>query len=299
MPALATALVSIEPLQLVPALAFGVMYGVRARRLAANGKPVPSWRQACFYSGLALIVLTLISPLGALADELFAAHMAEHLLIADIGALLLVLGLTGPLLAPLLRTTALGWLRHLAHPVPAFGLWAADLFFWHLVGPHEAAVNDEAVHALQHMLFVGLGINMWMALFGPLPKPAWFGNFAKLIYIVVVRLTSTVLANVFVWSNDAVFDVYAPGERAHDISPHTDQVIAGSTMMVEGSILTICLFGWLFLRSAREGEERQELLELRRGGRRRARRAAGGPGGLRRARRRAKTAHRGGPQAVT
>ena len=285
MPALATALIQIEPLQLAPALAFGAMYLVRARRLAQNGKPVPSWRQACFLSGLALIVLTLISPLGALADELFAAHMAEHLLIADIGALLLVLGLTGPLLAPLLRTTALGWLRHLAHPVPAFGLWAADLFFWHLVGPHQAAVNGEAVHALQHMLFVGLGINMWMALFGPLPKPAWFGNVAKLVYIVVVRLTSTVLANVFVWSNDVFFGVYAAGERAHDIEPHTDQVIAGSTMMVEGSILTICLFGWLFLRSAREGQERQELLELAAAGgvaldeRRAARAVSAGRGG--------------------
>ncbi len=258
----AAALISIEPLQLAPALAFGVMYHVRARRLAADGKPVPGWRRACFFSGLALMVITLVSPLGALADELFAAHMAEHLLLADLGALLIVLGLTGPLLAPLLRTTALGWLRHLAHPVPAFGLWAADLFLWHLVGPHEAAVNNDAVHALQHMLFVGFGINMWMALFGPLPKPAWFGNFAKLVYIVVVRLTSTVLANVFVWSNDVFFGVYAPGERAHGISPHTDQVIAGSTMMVEGSILTICLFGWLFMRSAREGEERQELIEL-------------------------------------
>ncbi len=262
MPALATDLVSIEPLQLAPALGFGVLYVVRARRLAGVGKPVPGWRRVCFLSGLGLMVLTLVSPLGALADELFAAHMAEHLLLADLGALLIVLGLTGPLLAPLLRTTALGWLRHLAHPVPAFGMWAADLCFWHLVGPHEAAVNNDAVHAVQHMLFVGLGINMWMALFGPLPKPAWFGNFAKLVYIVVVRLTSTVLANVFVWSNDVFFSVYAPGERAHDISPHTDQVIAGSTMMVEGSILTICLFGWLFMRSAREGEERQELLDL-------------------------------------
>ncbi|MEA2193915.1 MAG: putative rane protein [Solirubrobacteraceae bacterium] len=285
MSALATALVSIEPLQLAPALAFGVMYLLRARRLAAGGKPVPGWRRACFFGGLGLIVLTLISPLGALADELFAAHMAEHLLLADIGALLLVLGLTGPLLAPLLRTTALGWMRHLAHPVPAYGLWAADLFFWHLVGPHEAAVNNDAVHALQHMLFVGLGINMWMALFGPLPKPVWFGNFAKLLYIVVVRLTSTVLGNVFVWSNDVFFGVYAPGERAHGISPHTDQVVAGSTMMVEGSILTICLFCWLFLRSAREGQERQELLELAAAGgvaldeRRAARAVSAGRGG--------------------
>jgi putative membrane protein len=32
-------------------------------------------------------------------------------------------------------------------------------------------------------------------------------------------------------------------------------------MMVEESILTICLFGWLFLKVAREGEERQRLLD--------------------------------------
>jgi cytochrome c oxidase assembly factor CtaG len=188
--------------------------------------------------------------------------MAEHLLIADIGALLVVLGLTGPLLAPLLRTTGLRGLRHLAHPVPAFGLWAVDLMFWHLVGPHEAAVRNDAVHAVQHMLFVGLGINMWMALLGPLPKPAWFGNLGRLGYIIAVRLTTTVLANIFVWTDRAYFDVYRAGERAHDISPQSDQVIAGGIMMVEGSILTICLFGWLFLRSLREGEERQELVEL-------------------------------------
>ncbi|CAA9510364.1 MAG: hypothetical protein AVDCRST_MAG67-2683 [uncultured Solirubrobacteraceae bacterium] len=279
------AAVHVEPLQLAPALAFAVMYFVRARRLGALGRPLPAWRQACFYSGLALIAITLVSPLAGVADELFWAHMAEHLLLADLGALLLVLGFTGQLLAPLLRTKALGWLRHLAHPVPAYGLWAADLFFWHLVGPHELAVENDVVHALQHMLFVGFGINMWMALLGPLPKPAWFGNFAKLLYIVAVRLTSTVLANVFVWSNDAFFDVYAPGERAHAITPHTDQVVAGSIMMVEGSILTICLFGWLFMRSAREGQERQELLDLAAAGgvaldeRRAARAVSAGRGG--------------------
>ncbi len=251
-----------DPLQLAPVLVIGVMYAVRARRLAATGRPVPGWRQACFAGGLGLIAVTLCSPLGTLSDELFAAHMAEHLLIADIGALLIVLGLTGPLLAPLLRTAGLGRLRHLAHPVPAFGLWAADLLFWHLAGPHEAAVRNDAIHALQHMLFVGLGINMWMALLGPLPKPAWFGNLGKLVYIIAVRLTTTVLANIFVWTDRAYFDVYRAGERAHDISPQTDQVVAGSIMMVEGSILTICLFGWLFIRSAREGEERQELLDL-------------------------------------
>jgi len=261
MPQIAAA-VQIDPLQIAPAIAFGAMYFVRARRLAARGNGVPAWRQWCWYGGLAIVVLALTSPLGSLADELFLAHMAEHLLIADVGALLLVLGLTGPLLAPLLRAPLLGWMRVLAHPVPAFSLWAADLLFWHLAGPHEAAVRNDAVHAIQHMLFIGLGINMWMALLGPLPKPAWFGNAAKLGYIVAVRLTSTALANVFVWSDAAFYGVYGAGERAHDIAPQSDQVVAGSIMMVEGSILTLCLFCWLFLRSAREGQERQELLEL-------------------------------------
>ncbi len=253
---------SLEPLQILPALAFGALYFMRSRTLARAGKRVESWRRWCFYGGLALAVATLVSPLGTLADELFAAHMVEHLVLADLAALLVVLGLTGPLLAPLLRNPILGWLRHLAHPVPAFGLWSANLLFWHIAGPHEAAVRNDAVHAIQHMLFVGCAINMWMALLGPLPKPVWFGNLGRLVYIVAVRLTSTVLANVFIWTDTAYYDVYRAGERAHDISPQSDQVTAGSIMMVEGSLLTICLFAWLFLRSARQGEERQELLDL-------------------------------------
>ena len=35
-------------------------------------------------------------------------------------------------------------------------------------------------------------------------------------------------------------------------------------MMVEESILTLGLFCWLFLRAAREGEERQDLLDYAR-----------------------------------
>ena len=254
--------IAADPLQIAPAICFGLLYSVRARTLARQGKPVDRWRQGCWYTGLAIIVVALASPLGHVSDELFLAHMAEHLLMADLGALLLVLGLTGPLLAPVLRLPALAWVRHLAHPGPALVLWAANLLFWHVVGPHEAAVRHDALHALQHMMFVGLGINMWMALLGPLPKPAWFGNGARLAYILGVRLVGTVLANVFVWADRSFYDVYAAGERSLGVSASTDQVVAGSIMMVEGSILTICLFCWLFLRSAREGEERQALMEL-------------------------------------
>jgi cytochrome c oxidase assembly factor CtaG len=241
-------------LQLSPAVVVGVLYALRTRTLREAGRPVPGWRVVCWYAGLAIIVAVLVSPLASLAEERFSAHMAEHLLIADIGALLLVLGVTGPVLAPLLRNPLLGPLRHLAHPVPALLLWALDLAVWHLPGPHEAAIRHESVHALQHVLFIGFGVNMWMALLGPLPKPAWFGNLARLGYIVAVRLFGTLLANVFVWADHPIYDVYLGGT--------TDQVVAGSIMMVEGSVLTLGLGCWLFLRAARHGEERMQLLEL-------------------------------------
>jgi putative membrane protein len=255
------ALVELAPLQLLPATAAGVLYAVRADRLRRTPRAVPAWRQACFYGGLGLIAAAL-TLLGGTADELFWAHMVEHLLLGDVGALLLVLGLTGPVLAPVLRIRVLDRLRALAHPAVAFPLWAVDLYLWHVPALHEAAVRHSGVHALQHAAFLLCGANMWMALLGPLPKPAWFGNLARLLYIIAVRLTGAVLGNVFVFGHHVFFDVYAAGERAHGISPGADQNAAGAVMMVEGSILTLLLFGWLFARAAREGEERQELLEL-------------------------------------
>ena len=253
--------VVLAPLQLLPATIAGVLYALRVSRLRGTPRAVPAIRQASFYGGLVLIVGTLTMT-GNLSDELFAAHMAEHLLIGDIGALLLVLGLTGPVLAPVLRIRFFYRLRILAHPLVAFPLWAVNLYLWHLAGPHEAAVRHAGLHALQHMSFVFFGANMWMALLGPLPKPAWFGNLAKLVYIIAVRLTGAILGNVFVFGGHAFYDVYAAGERAHGISALGDQNAAGAIMMIEGSFLTIGLFAWLFARTAREGEERQELLDL-------------------------------------
>jgi cytochrome c oxidase assembly factor CtaG len=251
----------LAPLQLALPAAGAILYALRARELARRGRPVPGWRQGCWHGGLALITLTLVSPLAHMADELFLAHMAEHLLLADIGALLLVLGLTGPVLAPVLRVRALGGLRALTHPLVALPLWATSLYAWHLDAAYVGSVDHPALHALQHACFIGFGMAVWMPLFGPLPKPAWFGNAARLVYIIAVRLTGAVLANVLVWSQTVLYPHYA-GDAGFGITAQQDQTVAGAIMMVEGSILTLGLFCWLFLRSAREGEERQELLDL-------------------------------------
>ena len=124
---------------------------------------------ASFGVGIALVVAGLTTPLAHMGGEVVWAHMAQHLLIADLGALLIVLGLTGPILQPLLATRLARSLRVLAHPVVAFTLWALDLYVWHLPVLYEASINSEAVHALQHTTFVFFGVTM-VALLGPCPS---------------------------------------------------------------------------------------------------------------------------------
>jgi putative membrane protein len=248
-------------LQIAPLVLVALAYGRRVHTLSRSAHPVPAWRQACFYGGF-LVIGVALSSLGGASQDLLYAHMIEHLLLGDIAALLIVLGLTAPLLAPLLRMRLIGPLRALTHPAVAFPLWALDLYLWHLPVLYQAALRHSGVHALQHAMFLAFGVNMWMCLFGPLPTPSWFGNLGKLVYIVAVRLTGTVLGNVFLWSGTVFYPFYLHGDARFHIAPITDQNLAGAIMMVEESILTLALFCWLFLRTARESEERQQLLDL-------------------------------------
>jgi cytochrome c oxidase assembly factor CtaG len=256
----AAATFTFAPLQLAPAAVSALLYWRRTRTLAGTPRAVPRWRQACFYAGVALIVAVLVSPLATLSDELFWVHMVEHLIISDAGALLLVLGLTAPLIAPILRIGLFDRLRVLAHPLVALPLWAIDLYAWHWPPLHEAALRHDGLHALEHLCFIFFSANMWMCLFGPLPQPAWFTTAWKAAYIVGVRLLGAILANTLLFG--AVFyDAYAPGEAEHGITAASDQAIAGGIMDIEAPILTVLLFGWLFARFARENEERQALLD--------------------------------------
>jgi cytochrome c oxidase assembly factor CtaG len=250
------------PLQLAPIVLIGVAYAVRARTLARRGQPVPAWRIALFALGLALLVVAVSSPVATVGEEeLFTFHMTQHLLLGDLAPLCLLAGLNGPLLRPILALPGVMRLKVLANPFVAFPIWTANLLLWHVPALFEAGVESSAVHAVQHVAFFSAGIVLWLPVLETLPAPEWFGTGPKLAYIVGVRLVSTVLGNVFVWAGSPFYDVYDAGGDYLGLSPEGDQSLAGSVMMLEGSIVTVVAIAWLFLRMAQEGEVRQELIE--------------------------------------
>lgn len=253
---------SFEPLQLGPIALVALLYARRVRALRRRGTPVPAWRRWLFGLGIALLVLALASPIDAFGEErFFSFHMLQHVILGDLAALALLVGVTGPVLRPVLAVAAVNRLRFLAHPLVALPLWATNLFVWHIPFLFEAALRHDAVHALQHVLFLTCGTLMWAPVVETLPAPAWFGSGVKLGYIVVVRLLETLLGNVFLWSSTVFYASYEHADELWGISALHDQGLAGTVMMIEGSLVTLAAFAWLFLRLAAEGELRQELLE--------------------------------------
>jgi putative membrane protein len=250
------------PLELLPPLIVGALYAKRASTLAQKGRPVPIWRQACFAAGLLTIAVALVSPVGHIAEELVIAHMVEHLLLGDIATLLLVLGLTGSLLQPVLAIKVFDRLRVLAHPLVAFPLWMINFYAWHVPALYDAAYGGAALHALEHTLFIFFGCLMWMPVFGPLPTPRWFTAAWKVGYVIAVRFAGAILGNVLMWSGTVLYPIYGPGEKYWGITPLADQSTAGVVMMVEGTFLGLGLLAWVFFEASREGIEKQRLLDL-------------------------------------
>jgi len=91
-----------EPLVLAGIAVSGAWYyaGVRTVwRRAGAGNGIPYWRAGCFAGGLLVLCVALVSPVAALGETLFSAHMVQHLALMLVAAPLLVAG--APVLAAL------------------------------------------------------------------------------------------------------------------------------------------------------------------------------------------------------
>ena len=85
-----------------------------------------------------------LPPLGDVAEEIVVAHMVQHLLIGDLAGLLIALGLTGPILQPLLARRPFSWLRVLGNPLVALPIWALNLYLWHLSVLYDGRARQPA-----------------------------------------------------------------------------------------------------------------------------------------------------------
>src|SRR2546425_5002437 len=143
---------------------------VRAGAPARRAPDAPVWRLCCFLGALLCVLAALVSPVDALAEQLFSMHMVQHVLLLDLAPILAILGLTRVLLRPITR--AVRALEHRAGPLaqPAFAavLYIAVIWTWHVPEAYDAALRHPAVHVLEHASFLLAGSLYWWHLLSPI-----------------------------------------------------------------------------------------------------------------------------------
>ena len=253
---------SLDPIVLAGAAVSIALYLQGWRRLHRRRPDLAPWtRIPLFLAGVAIVLVGLLSPLDAIAEEyLQAAHMLQHVLVADLGIALALVAVRGPLsmfflprdlLAPLARAGRLrATLSFLLRPTVAVPLWLTVLVAWHVPTLYEAALEQPLVHRLEHLSFVVVGLLVWTLIVDPAGHGRLTVN-GRIGLVVMLFFAGQLLAYAFVFSFEPYYDVYVEqDERLLGLSALTDQKLAGVVMMVE-QLLTLGVALAVLVRSAR------------------------------------------------
>ncbi len=248
--------------QVLALLVIGVLYVRRARRLAGKGQAPETWRIVCFAVGMTVVVAALMSPIDSLGEtRLFLFHMLQHILIGDIGPIFLTLGLTGPMLRPVLALPLVRRIRSVVQPGLAYVLWGANLAIWHIPSAYDLALSNAYVHIVEHACFFTFGCFLWASITEPVRGPRWFGSGWKVALVVTVCLTEGLLANILFWSREALYPAYVDAPRTLGLSAVSDMNYGGALMMTNGTLLGLVVIAFLFYRISAETELQQRLVE--------------------------------------
>ena len=239
------------------AIAFFLHGWTRLHRRRADLAP---WtRIPLFVVGVIITVLAIVSPIDAIGERyLQSVHMLQHVLIADLGIALTVVAVRGPLtvfflprdlLVPLARMSSLRQtLRFLLRPGVSYAVWVIALVAWHVPLFYEAALHHRFWHDLMHLSFVVGGLLVWTQIIDP-SRHERLTQGERLGFTALIFCTGQVLAYVILFDFKPLFPTYVDQPvRLLDLSPLTDQKLAGVVMMVE-QVLTVGLAFVLLLRA--------------------------------------------------
>jgi putative membrane protein len=208
--------------------------------LGRRGRVRP-WREACFYTGVALTLVVLQPPFDGWADRWLSVHMVQHVILMTVVPPLVVLGRPWPrlwLVLPLGARRAAGRAlagssafraagRTLSRPPVALALQSAAIAVWHVPQLYDAAVRSQSVHLLEHVCFVGPALLYWGALLDAPPVRARMDHLSRSIWFAAAMVPGWILAIVLAFARMSVYTAYPR---------MTDQQIAAGVMWVPGSL---------------------------------------------------------------
>jgi putative membrane protein len=253
---------SFEPGVVIPLAIAAFLY----LRGARTSRGISVRQQALFWSGWAVLALSLVSPLHPLGEVLFSAHMAQHEILMLVAAPLMVL--SRPLVAFLWglpfgwRRTVGAWSKRpavektwswLTEPLTAWLVQAAALWVWHAPPLFQATIHNEWVHSAQHISFLGSALLFWWALFYAQDRSEYGTG---VFYIFTTTIHTGILGALLTFSPSLWYPAYAATAPAWGLTPLQDQQIGGLIMWVPAGLIYMAAGLVLFAAWLRHSDRR-------------------------------------------
>lgn len=225
---------------------------------------------ATFTVGVLVIFFALVSPLHELSNNyLFSAHMIQHVLLTLVAPPLLVSGIPGWALRPILKVRAiLIMARVLTHPILAFAAFNLMFSFWHFPALYATSVNFHGIHITEHLLFMMTGVLVWWPLLSNSKELPRLSEPMQMIYLLLMSIAQILVFAPITFADKPIYQYYVEAPSMWGVSDMADQQMGGLIMKVGGGALFMGMLVVTFLRwysreeadHARERRERQRLI---------------------------------------
>ena len=227
------------------------LYAVPLRRRLPDSRPVTASQAANFGLGLFILWLALESPLDDLGDHyFFFAHMIQHLLLVLVVPVFALAGLPGWMVRPLLAQRAVAAAaRWLTRPLVAFGLFNVIFALAHIPTVYNYISTNEPAHAVEHLIFVAVGLLLWWPVLSPLGEYPRLSYPLQMVYLFLQTLPCSLVAALITLSGSPLYAGYEQVRAISPISALQDQQIGGLIMWIGGTMyfflgMAVVFFVW-------------------------------------------------------
>jgi cytochrome c oxidase assembly factor CtaG len=267
---------SLDPQVVLPIALAGFFYARGLRRWTDRSRAHPWWRTVLYFSGLALLLLAIESPLDRLGEHHFSMHMVQHEVTMMLAVPLILLGApTTPSLRGLPRFVRIDIVRPLAkrpevralyrgvtHPVFAIFVFNLALWWWHLApGWYDAALTSSLAHDAQHVTFIAVAVLLWWNVIDPKPLRSRLAYLPRVLYVFAAGAPKHILGAMITFAEEPLYDAYQTATPILSLSVTDDQALAGLIMWVPSLMMVLAIMGAIFAVWAQRSEAHQRELD--------------------------------------
>jgi putative copper resistance protein D len=236
-----------DPFVVAGLLAVGLLYAAGLRRLAAADRAWPARRSWCFFGGLGVIALALLSPLATYDVAVFSVHVGQHMVLTMFAPPLLALGapITLALLATstpvrkrIVRVVHSAPLRVLSHPLLAWLVFTGSLYALYYSPLFGLSLRNSFVHALVHLHFLLAGLLFWWPIVGVDPTRWRLHPAARLGYLFLM-LPFHAFLGVAIMSSEALLDPVMLQLAPTWLHVLADQRAGGGVLWGAGDLISV------------------------------------------------------------